>query len=368
MKKALYPTLLALVVIAFGGVVTALITLSPHYVTLPPFSPAVTVGREPGQPGVDRPLHVDVTEPPETSPPETSPPPFEPALPENRVREYDDFTVNGRFAPSAGTAAAVGDAIEAFGRPTVFYAVDIETGMTIGRGEDEVYDTASAVKILAALYAFRQIDAGKLSLDEMLTYTKNDYVYGEGIIGHMEFGTKLSLRDVLYHTLNTSDNEGYTMLVRRLDRVDMDKMLEGLGVHVPCYRWTFWPKVSCRDLAAVWAEVYRYRDETDGGRMLYDLVSHVEQMHFFHDALGYDTAVKAGWNRSKFGEGGIVYGERTYILILLTDGNYWDANKEGFFNIVRSIDALMCEYAALFVPPEEASPPETQFETQSETQ
>ncbi len=362
MKKALYPALLALVVIAFAAVVSALITLSPHYVTSPPFSPAVTVERAPELPGIgSRPLHVDVTEPSETSPPETLP--LEPALPEDRVREYDDFTVDGRFAPSAEAAAAVGDAIDAFGRPTVFYAVDIETGMTIGRGVDEVCDTASAVKILAALYAFRQIDAGKLSLDEMLTYTENDYVYGEGIIGHMEFGTKLSVRDVLYHTLNTSDNEGYTMLVRRLDRVDMDNMLEGLGVHVPCYRWTFWPHVSCRDLAAVWAEVYRYRDETDGGRMLYDLVSHVEQMHFFHDALGYDTAVKAGWNRSKFGEGGIVYGERTYILILLTDGNYWDANKEGFFNIVRSIDALMCEYAALFAPPEEA---DTTLETQSE--
>ena len=334
MKKALYPALLALVVIAFAAVVSALITLSPHYVTSPPFSPAVTVERAPELPGIgSRPLHVDVTEPSETSPPETLP--LEPALPEDRVREYDDFTVDGRFAPSAEAAAAVGDAIDAFGRPTVFYAVDIETGMTIGRGVDEVCDTASAVKILAALYAFRQIDAGKLSLDEMLTYTENDYVYGEGIIGHMEFGTKLSVRDVLYHTLNTSDNEGYTMLVRRLDRVDMDNMLEGLGVHVPCYRWTFWPHVSCRDLAAVWAEAYRYRD----------------------------TAVKAGWNRSKFGEGGIVYGERTYILILLTDGNYWDANKEGFFNIVRSIDALMCEYAALFAPPEEA---DTTLETQSE--
>ncbi len=362
--RALRYILLAAVVISFSAAVCALYIFSPAEHRALPFSPAVTAGEAPEDRGTGAPLGEGPDEP-ETEPPETEPAPFVPDLPPDKERVYDDFTVRGRFAPSEETASKVGDAIEAFGRPTVFYAVDIETGMTIGRGEDEVYDTASAVKILAALYAFRQIDAGKLSLDEMLTYTEGDYVYGEGIIGHMEFGTQLSLRDVLYHTLNTSDNEGYTMLVRRLDRVDMDKMLEGLGVRVPCYRWTYWPHLTCRELAAVWAEVYRYRDETDGGRMLFDLVSHTEQMHFFRDALGYDTAVKSGWNRSKFGEGGIVFGERTYILVLITDGNYWDANKEGFFNIVRSVDALFCEYAALFVPPGEA---ETQPETQSETQ
>lgn len=284
----------------------------------------------------------EVTDPPETLPP----------LPEDGVREYDSFTVSGRYIPSEDAAAGVSAAIEAFGRPTGFIAVDIETGMTISRDADKKFAPASVVKAVYSLFCFRQIDAGEASLDETLTYTKSDVVYGDGVIGKMGVGAKLSLRDVLYHTLNTSDNEGYYMLLRRFGRTGVDEMTSALGCKTCKFKNSRWPQISCRDLAVIWAEIYRYRDETDGGRLLYEMLTNVEKMHFFRDALDCVTANKSGWNAESYNEGGIVYGDRTYILVVLTEGSYWTANKTQFGDIVRSINKMMSEYAAFFEPEE----------------
>ena len=255
--------------------------------------------------------------------------------------------ISGNYTPSAEAFAALSGAIKSFGRPTGLIAVDIETGMTVAYNADKSFAPASIVKVVYALYCFRLIDAGEASLDELLTYTANDTVHGNGVIGKMGVGAVLTLNDVLYHTINTSDNEGYYMLLRRFGSAGCDEMTSALGCKTCKLKTSKWPKVSARDMALIWEEIYRYSTETECGRMFYDMLQNVQRMHFFRDALGdgYEVANKSGWNSTACCEGGVIFGGgRTYILVILTEGSYYTADMNAFGDMVRAVDTMMSEY------------------------
>lgn len=255
---------------------------------------------------------------------------------------------SGGITPSAESAKALADAIEAFGRPVGLVAVDTATGASVSFGADEAFAPASTIKAVLALYAAETVDSGEASLDEKLTYTDADRVYGNGVIGKMGVGTELTLREVLYHTLNTSDNEGYYMMLRRFGRSGCDRMTEALGCTTGKLSTSKWPKISARDLSLVWGEIYKRRGEGEGEKLIWDFLSDVEYMHFFRDALGSEggrvLANKSGWNDDSCCEGGVIETDGgAYVLVILTKGSYYTANMDAFYEIVRRADAIMNE-------------------------
>lgn len=280
-------------------------------------------------------------EPPVTSPPETEPPETdEPGVYRGVIR------IDGDYVPSDGAAGALVDAISLFGHPTGLFAVDLETGTAIAVNADEAFEPASVIKVCYVLYCCRQIDANAASLDELLTYTEDDYIHGNGAIGKMGFGAQMTIREVITHVIKTSDNEGYYMLIRRFGREGYDEMMESLGCGTGRLAITRWPAISARDYASVWQEIYRYRSESDTGAMLFDLLLHVEYMHFFRDALDVSVANKSGWNDESYNEGGIVFGERTYALVIMSSCDYYTADTSRFGDIVRAVNAMMNEIGA----------------------
>lgn len=299
-----------------------------------------------------------VTEPPETEPPatesetvtETVPPETEPPIKEFTSGQLH---VSGDYTPSDDAVSALNDAIDKFDRPTGIYAYDLTTGMTITYNADTKFAPASIVKVVYALYCCRQIDAGEASLDEMLTFKAEDYIHGNGSIAKMGVGAQVSIRDVLRYVIRTSDNEGYYMLLRRFGRRGCDEMLASLGVTSCRVTSSRWPDITPRDYGLVWQEIFRYKDESDTGMMLYELLISVDYMHFFRDALGVTVANKSGWNEESYNEGGIVYGDRIYVLVVLTSGSYYTADKDEFADIVRAADAMIKEYNASLTSPTE---------------
>ena len=269
--------------------------------------------------------------------------------PETTEQQQPDLTpgtlkTEGGYAPSDAVINMFNDAAERFGRQIGVIAVDTVTGMTVTYNADVSFEPASIIKAVFALYCIKQIDAGEASLDEILTYTEDDYVIGNGTIAKMGFGTELTLYDVLRHVILTSDNEGYYMLLRRFDRSGCDAMTSALGCSTGKVAPARWPLITPRDYALVWQEIFRYKDESENGMMLYEMLMDVEYMHFFRDALGCEVANKSGWNDESYNEGGVVYGDRVYILVVLTSGSYYTADKDGFNSIVRAVDAMMSEY------------------------
>lgn len=263
--------------------------------------------------------------------------------------DYDknSFGIGGGYTPDQPLTDALADAITVFDRPVSFFAIDLKSGVYLSYNAEEMYSAASMVKAAYVYYVCREIDAGNASLEEKLTYTAADTVYADNVIGKAGVGKEYTLYQVIYYTIVSSDNEGYYMLLRRFGRDGYDAMMSSIGCSMLSVSETRWPDASAIDMVRLWQKIYAYKDETSTGKMLYELFEQVEYMNFIERALDVPVANKAGWNSKVFNDSGVVSGENsTYILAILSEGNYFTAVKSQFYDIIRAVDALMNDSAS----------------------
>jgi beta-lactamase class A len=86
------------------------------------------------------------------------------------------------------------------------YIQSLDTGERIAINADKPMETMSDIKLGILVTAFRQIDAGKLRLDQPVTLTAADKRWGTGVLRTLHDGLKLTLRDVLTLMVIQSDN------------------------------------------------------------------------------------------------------------------------------------------------------------------
>ncbi len=100
---------------------------------------------------------------------------------------------------------------------TVAYSiVPLDGAEPIRAQADLCLPTASAYKVylLAALYAADA--AGKLSLDQVITYRHDDYTLGSGVLKLFAAGAQMTLRDLARLMIVVSDNVATNLVTRAL--------------------------------------------------------------------------------------------------------------------------------------------------------
>jgi beta-lactamase class A len=102
-------------------------------------------------------------------------------------------------------------------------------GNVITMNPDEPYETASTIKvyILAALYM--AIEAGKASLKDKLVCEERFWIDGSGILGSLEVGTELSVKNVATLMIIVSDNIATNMLIDYLGIDYINDCIAALG-------------------------------------------------------------------------------------------------------------------------------------------
>ena len=107
--------------------------------------------------------------------------------------------------------------------------IDDLKGNVITRFPDEKFETASTIKgyILAAL--FDAIEQGKASLKDMLTCEERFWIDGSGILGSLEVGTTLSVKNVATLMIIVSDNIATNMLIDYLGIDNINACIQKLG-------------------------------------------------------------------------------------------------------------------------------------------
>ncbi|MCY2975273.1 MAG: serine hydrolase [Planctomycetota bacterium] len=95
---------------------------------------------------------------------------------------------------------------------------------------DEVMPTASLIKLPVMIEAYRQVEAGKLKLDQRIEMTKDDMVQGSGILTtHFSPGTNISLRDAIRLMIVYSDNTATNLVVDAIGLPSTTKTMTELG-------------------------------------------------------------------------------------------------------------------------------------------
>ena len=111
------------------------------------------------------------------------------------------------------------------------HVLDLTNGHTLAINADEVFPTASTIKIAILAELFRQAQQGKLNLNDPYILQSKDLVGGSGIASVLTSGvTKLTLRDVAALMISVSDNSMTNVVIERIGMDNVNALLDSLGL------------------------------------------------------------------------------------------------------------------------------------------
>lgn len=109
-------------------------------------------------------------------------------------------------------------------------AAHLPDGSRIGYRENELFKSASTIKIAIMIGLFRQIDAGQRSLADEFIMQESDKGKGSGVLLEMHTPLHLTLRDVLYLMMSISDNTATNILIELVGLNQINAIMQELGM------------------------------------------------------------------------------------------------------------------------------------------
>lgn len=268
------------------------------------FAPELTWGRLPPEGGVAE----AAPTPPEVEPrPEVEPP----------------APIIKQLAEGPALEAVVAEAMIGFAGEYSVLVYDLESGERWERNPDRIYHPASTIKMPVALYALEQYRAGKANWNDLITYTPGDFESpGGGALETSPFGGRYSIENLVGRALRYSNNIAVNMLGRHFGWRNIEEWtttIEGDLTRSPDKS----PQVTSRSELGWWLHLHRVMQEDPKSAEL--LVQPLRE-------VAYDGRITAGLPEGvahlhKFGsydgnyhDGGIIFSQRPYILVVMTAG------------------------------------------------
>jgi len=107
---------------------------------------------------------------------------------------------------------------------------DIASGQQISINGDKLFPMASAFKIPILVEVFRQVEAGKFSLDDRVDLTADDRTLGSGVLTLMSPGLKPTIHDLATLMIILSDNQATDMLLNKVGAENVTATMRKLGL------------------------------------------------------------------------------------------------------------------------------------------
>ena len=132
------------------------------------------------------------------------------------------------------TIEAVGTEIErladATGGIIGVAATQLMTGRHIGYREDELFPTASVIKLPLLVALYEDALAGRIDLAERVAYRDETKVAGSGVLQYLDDGLNPTLRDLSVLMMSVSDNTATDLLFARVGKARIEATMARLGL------------------------------------------------------------------------------------------------------------------------------------------
>ena len=109
-------------------------------------------------------------------------------------------------------------------------ATHLLTGRHIGYREDELYPTASVIKLPLLVTLYEDAIAGRIDLSERVTYRDETKVAGSGVLQYLDGGLAPTLRDLSVLMMSVSDNTATDLLFDRVSKARIEATMDRLGL------------------------------------------------------------------------------------------------------------------------------------------
>lgn len=222
---------------------------------------------------------------------------------------------------------------------------DLETGFRIMLNPDKHYYSASVIKAPYMLYIYRLALAGKADLEQKLTYTEKYRREGTGELKNMEYGTEFTVEELIGYCLETSDNSAFAMLKELYPEDGYEKFAASIkGVHPEDAKAKGGPQICCESALAFSRAIYNFIGE--GNPYSENLFTHMTNSRnaMIYGGDGSAVVRKYGWYEGFFHDMAIVYGEKNYLISIMTNLDLLEIDSREY-GIFRDLSLLFAEYA-----------------------
>lgn len=222
---------------------------------------------------------------------------------------------------------------------------DLETGFRIMLNPDKHYYSASVIKAPYMLYIYRLALAGKADLEQKLTYTEKYRRDGTGELKNMEYGTEFTVEELIGYCLEYSDNAAFAMLKELYPEDGYEKFAASInGVHPEDAKAKGGPQICCESSLAFSRAIYNFIGE--GNPYSENLFTHMTKSRnaMIYGGDGSEVVRKYGWYEGFFHDMAIVYGEKNYLISIMTNLDLLEIDSREY-GIFRDLSLLFAEYA-----------------------
>jgi len=200
------------------------------------------------------------------------------------------------------------------------YVVDLTTGFGYGVNEDEEFEPASLNKLPVMAGIYLEEEKGSLSLEAKYKLKNGDKVGGAGSLYSKPAGYEITYRDLIRLMGKQSDNTAFNILKNTLDAETIESTLDKIGME----------STSLTENKTAPKDIGRFFEELWNGNVLKD--DHKEELLGYLTDTLYEEWIAAGVPDNvrvahKFGreinvvnDAGIVYGQRPFVIVLLSKG------------------------------------------------
>jgi beta-lactamase class A len=130
----------------------------------------------------------------------------------------------------AAVAAEIERLVSETGGIVGIAATQLATGRHIGYRENEVFPTASVIKLPLLVTLYEDALAGRIDLSERMTYRDETKVAGSGVLQYLDDGLNPTLRDVAVLMMSVSDNTATDLLFDRVGKRRIEETMDRLGL------------------------------------------------------------------------------------------------------------------------------------------
>ncbi|MBR3268437.1 MAG: serine hydrolase [Oscillospiraceae bacterium] len=213
---------------------------------------------------------------------------------------------------------------------------------------DTLIPGASLIKLPYVYYCCTQIEAGKFSLDDTMTYTSKFKQGGSGVVQESAEGTKFTLRELMDYALRYSDNSAYYMLVTKFGAKGFNQMTQYWGhPKIRIAEEARFPSVTASFINAAMQKMYNKRSSGDCWKNAWDALVNSKRS-YAREIIGGtdDIAVKYGSIAKQYHEAILVDGEKPYVLVLLSGATDYEPDETFVKNVIADAKEIAEQYRA----------------------
>jgi beta-lactamase class A len=106
------------------------------------------------------------------------------------------------------------------------YVKNFKTGEEAGFRADEIFNSASVIKLPVAALVLEKATRGDLNLDQRIPLREEDACIGSGVLQFHDPGLQPTLRDIIFEMIITSDNTATDVAIERAGGVSAVQCLD----------------------------------------------------------------------------------------------------------------------------------------------